>query len=309
MEGIRKINNFISNIRNFPYLFLVVYLLAISWANFKYGVALGLDTIFILLFFAAIIVGRLNTFLRDWIPFVLMFFGYEAMRGVADNLNQSVHVFEMIKADIFLFGQIPTIFLQKHLWNPDHLAWYDVFSFFFYLSHFWFIFLVGFIIWLKKREYFKFFSWGFIILCALGFITYLLFPAMAPWDASKHGYISGVDRLLIEIGKKLNLGGVITVVYRWIGPNQVAAVPSLHAAWAWFAVLSLVLFFGKKLAPFFIIPLGLDFSLVYFGEHYVIDILIGILYASFVFWLSVKLFKINNTHQPQRKILLLNIKK
>jgi len=288
MGNFKKIDKFIRDPRQFPYLFLVIYFLAITWANLKYGIYFGLDTIFILFFFAAIIIGRLRTFLRDWIPFVLMFFGYEAMRGIADNLNQSVHIFEMIKADQLLFGQLPTVFLQKHLWHPDSLHWYDILSFFFYLSHFWFVFLSGFIIWLKKREYFKIFSWGFITLSALGFITYLLFPAMPPWDAGEQGYIEKADRLLMDIGRKLNLGEVITIVYRWIDPNEVAAMPSLHAAWAWFTSLFLVYTFGKKLLPVFILPFGLSFSLAYLGEHYGVDILAGIFYAFVVFWLFKK---------------------
>lgn len=51
------------------------------------------------------------------------------------------------------------------------------------------------------------------------------------------------------------------------GPNEVAAMPSLHMAWNWFASLFLVLIFGKRLLPIFIMPLGLGFSLVYLGEH------------------------------------------
>lgn len=281
----QKVKELIADPQKLTYFFLGVYLLLITYLIFKDGFYLGLDIIFLTLFAGTLIIGKGIIFLKDWIPFVLMFFGYEAMRGIADDLNQQVHISEMIKADRFLFGQLPTVSLQNLLWNSNSLSWYDIIFFFFYLSHFWFIFLIGFIIWARKRKHFKFFSWGFLILCLLGFITYLLFPAMAPWDASRRQYIEGVERLLMEIGKDLKLGGAITILYKWIGPNEVAAMPSLHAAWVWFAFLFLVYFFGKKAFPIFIFPLGLFFTLVYFGEHYVIDILAGLFYASFVFWL------------------------
>lgn len=180
MTIFQKINIFLSDPSRFAYLILGVYLLIITGFIFKSGIVFGLDIVFVLFFFGALFIRRGPSFLKDWFPFLLMFFAYEAMRGIADDLAKSVHIFEMIKTEYFLFGQLPTIFLQTHLWKNNSLSWYDITSFFFYLSHFWFIFLVGFIIWLKKRDYFKAFSWSFLILCGFGFLTYLLFPAMPP---------------------------------------------------------------------------------------------------------------------------------
>lgn len=286
----QKINNFLNNPQNFTYLILGIYFSIITGLIFKSGIVLGLDVVFILFFFAALFIGKWKFFLKDWFPFLLMFFAYEAMRGIADNLAKSVHIWEMIRADHFLFGQLPNVFLQTHLWKDGSLFWYDIAGFFFYLSHFWFVFLVGFIIWLKKRDYFRAFSWSFLILCGFGFITYLLFPAMPPWMASSYGYIGEVERLLLEVGRGLNLGAALTVFYAWIGPNEVAAMPSLHMAWSWFASLFLIHIFGKKLLPIFIMPLGLGFSLVYFAEHYVIDLIVGIFYAFFAFFIGKKFF-------------------
>jgi membrane-associated phospholipid phosphatase len=282
----QKIKEIISNPQEVSYIFLGIYFLIIAFFIFKRGLNLKLDMIFFTFFLGTLLLGKTKNFLKDWLPFILVFFGYEAMRGIADDLNANVHVWEMIKADTFLFGQIPSAFLQSKLWHPEYLSWYDFAGFFIYLSHFWYSFIVGFIIWIKKREYFRTFSWGFMILCALGFLTYVLFPAMAPWDAANHNYITGVEKIFIPMVEKINLEKTVTIAYLWIGPNQVAAMPSMHSAWAWFSSLFLVYFFGRRFWPIFLYPLVLFFALVYMGEHYVVDVIAGVIYASFSFWFA-----------------------
>jgi membrane-associated phospholipid phosphatase len=62
--------------------------------------------------------------------------------------------------------------------------------------------------------------------------------------------------------------------------NPVAAMPSLHAAFA----LLITLFLWKSTrwwwrVPLAAYPLAMGFTLMYFGEHYAVDILAGWLYA------------------------------
>ena len=65
--------------------------------------------------------------------------------------------------------------------------------------------------------------------------------------------------------------------------NPVAALPSLHAA---FSLLVVVFLFGvmpKWLRVVsLILPLSMAFTLVYFGEHYVTDILLGWIFVAAV---------------------------
>jgi membrane-associated phospholipid phosphatase len=62
--------------------------------------------------------------------------------------------------------------------------------------------------------------------------------------------------------------------------NPVAAMPSLHAACA---LLIVVFFWGdmrtwmKPIA--LLLPAAMSFCLVYFGEHYVADIIMGFVYV------------------------------
>lgn len=61
-------------------------------------------------------------------------------------------------------------------------------------------------------------------------------------------------------------------------------MPSLHAAWPTLVFL-FCLFYWRPLAPFALLYcFGLWFSIVYIGDHYVIDALVGILYAVIAFF-------------------------
>lgn len=69
-------------------------------------------------------------------------------------------------------------------------------------------------------------------------------------------------------------------VYGRLNPNQVAAFPSLHAA---YPVLAAVYAWRRyrALAVFLVVwAAGVWFSIVYLGEHYVVDALMGLVYVA-----------------------------
>ncbi len=72
--------------------------------------------------------------------------------------------------------------------------------------------------------------------------------------------------------------------------NKVAAVPSLHAATA----LLIALFFWSRTTRWrwllVLYPLAMGASLVYLGEHYASDVLLGWLYAVVVFVVGNRLY-------------------
>jgi membrane-associated phospholipid phosphatase len=69
-------------------------------------------------------------------------------------------------------------------------------------------------------------------------------------------------------------------VYNKISPNPVAAVPSLHAAYATlFAMFAIKLFKTKWRYLSIVYPIMIYVGTVYQGEHYLIDELAGGLYA------------------------------
>jgi hypothetical protein len=138
------------------------------------------------------------------------------------------------------------------------------------------------VLWAKNRKRFVAFARRFVTLSFAGFATYALFPAAPPWLAAQDGYISpmvgriggrGNGEIGLEFATKLIDRGQATV-------NFVAAIPSLHAG---FAALIAITFWpsvprwGRVLLALYPALMGL--TLVATGEHYVIDIVLGVVYA------------------------------
>jgi len=66
--------------------------------------------------------------------------------------------------------------------------------------------------------------------------------------------------------------------------NPVAAMPSLHTAYAMMAVAFFLPVVRRRWWPLLLAyPLAMTFTLVYSGEHYVIDVLVGWVYVAVTF--------------------------
>ncbi len=226
--------------------------------------------------------------LVDWLPFAGILFLYDFVRGFADGLVFPVRWTPQIRADQVLFGHVvPTVWLQRHLWHGQHhIHWYDYLAWATYVSHFFGTLVVAAALWIVAHARFRRYAVNVCVLAVVGFATYVLFPAAPPWLASRDGYISPAPRLTSIIW-----GHVPGAPFRPLFEsgkhyaNNVAAVPSLHAAYA----LLIALFLWRSARWRWRIPLGLypfamGFSLVYLSEHYVVDIILGWIYALVVFF-------------------------
>jgi len=264
------------------YILPIIYILIVSVYMLWHRAWFAPDQFFAFAIVGTLFIGRMKQFLQDWIPVLLLLFGYEYLRGVA-RLTQTVHIFPMIHADQFIFRGLPTIQLQTALFTSTVLHWYDYVAVILYISHFVIPMLVAFIFWLYDRKLFKQFSLGFLVLSYTAFITYVIFPAMPPWMASNLGYIPPLQKIMDQVMGSLAHPISVPSVYQFFGANLVAAVPSLHAAYPWL----IFLFLTKKIKTWSLLTLpyvyGVWFAVVYLGEHYVVDVLIGILYATVVY--------------------------
>ena len=246
----------------------------------------------ILLFITAVALGQWKAFLRDWIPVVLLIFGYEFMRGIAyqfiQNRNSTVHLTELISADkSMFFGHIPTLWLQQKLYVPGTVHWYDVLAMVMYIMHFVFPLIFAFILWIGNKERFWHFTLSLLLLTYVGFTIYLLYPAAPPWLADQWGVIHGVQLPFDQVYHALvphrydNLDMI--QIWNEASGNPVAAMPSLHAAYPWLTMLFAVKFFGKRGLIFVPYNMALWFAVVYLGQHWVIDIIAGITLATVIF--------------------------
>lgn len=243
------------------------------------------DVLFIFLIGLFVLMGQGKKFIHDFSPFIVLLLVYDSLRGLANSLHGRIHYYEMINFDKWLGGgTIPTTHFQNWLYHGS-VQWYDLFLYFLYIIHFAAPIGLAVLIWkTKPKEYWRFVT-GFLLVSYLGFLTFILFPAAPPWMAAQMHLIPDIARFSDEIAKAFGAHGLPNI-YSQINPNPVAAVPSLHVAYPTLLALFVFRIWGPKVGiPLTIYPLLVMFGVVYLGEHYVFDVVAGVLFAagSFLF--------------------------
>jgi membrane-associated phospholipid phosphatase len=237
------------------------------------------DKLLVFAAFICLIFKQAKEMLKRFVPFVGLLLVYESFRGIVPHLNTKVNFTWMPDVDrIFGFGQLPTVWLQERLWNGS-VQWYDYMLYLTYMMHFVLPFVLAFVVWkTREKEYWRYMT-AFLVVSFAGFLTFLAFPAAPPWMASNLGYIEHIDRISSSVWATLGIQDFPSV-YNKISPNPVAAVPSLHAAYATlFALFAITLYKTRWRFIAIVYPIFIYFGTVYQGEHYLIDELLGGLYA------------------------------
>jgi hypothetical protein len=216
----------------------------------------------------------------EWLPFIGLLVAYDSLRGSASHVF-SVHYLPQIDVDRWLFGAVPTVSLQHWLWN-GHVVWWDVIFWGVYLTHFFATPVLAAVLWKLDRQRFRVFIVLIAALSFAGLATYALFPAAPPWMAGQAGQIDPVTRIVPLVWHYLGLhsaGSIVEGGYAYA--NNVAAVPSLHAAFS--LLVAITLWPSRKrrwLRPLVALyPVAMAFSLVFTAEHYVSDIVLGWVYT------------------------------
>lgn len=242
-----------------------------------------------------------------WGGFAMCFVLYDYSRGAVDNIwgnpvlipatasevpAQSIHnASRIITAEKALFfGKLPTVWLQERLYsrNNQNPPGWEVITAFTYLTHFITVYVVALVMWIRNRARWVEWTRSLLTLITLGVAGYLVYPTAPPWMAGRFDLMTDVERpgtralryLHLDFADRLwNKGQSLT--------NLVAAMPSLHMA---FAVLSAVFFWRTSrtwvrvlLAVY---PASMLFTLVYGGEHYVLDCLAGAVLAWLAVWIN-----------------------
>ena len=225
----------------------------------------------------------------DWAPFTACLISYDSTRGLADSLGIAVHETDIVRWERWTFGGTePTVWLQQHLYNPTHVYWYDALLTLVYTSHFLLTPVLAAILWLRDRTRWLRYIARIVALWVAGLATYTLFPEAPPWMAARDGLTAPVERLSARGWIWLHAGNVQDLLAKAQsgGSNPVAAMPSLHFA---FAVLA-ALVIGQGLRTRWrwllsLYPAAMGFALVYLGEHWVLDLAAGLVYVLAVHWL------------------------
>jgi membrane-associated phospholipid phosphatase len=267
----------------------LVYAAALTTAVVVRGLPTSRDALFlwILLGLLAFTLTDPRRWLRgvllEWLPFGAILFAYDRLRGSADEIFTAYYL-PQLRADELLFGGVvPTVWLQDRLWDgAGAIDWLDYATWVVYLTHFFGTLVVAASLWLFARRYFRRYMAMVCALAAAGFVTYAFFPAAPPWLASEEGQLPPTDRIVRFVSEDVPISFFGAIWESGAAyANDVAAVPSLHAAYA----LLISLFLWRLASPRWrvalaLYPLAMAFALVYTAEHYVSDVLLGWVYAA-----------------------------
>jgi membrane-associated phospholipid phosphatase len=226
---------------------------------------------------------RFGRVLLDWLPFTSVLLLYDLSRSLATATKLPVHVRDVAAAERTLFGgHVPTLWLQHHLYTPGHAHWYDALATLVYTSHFIATPVLAAILWLRNRRLWISYISRVIALSFAGLLTYVLFPEAPPWLAARDHVLTPVYRLSAQGWLWLHAPHVESLLdaAQREGSNPVAAMPSLHTA---FATL-IALFLAARTASrwrylLYAYPALMGLTLVYTGEHYVLDVVAGVAFA------------------------------
>jgi membrane-associated phospholipid phosphatase len=227
---------------------------------------------------------------RLWALYTGGFALFSIVRSFADETGVATHVNDLVIAEKSLaLGSVPTVWLQTHLFDPRQIGWLDRATTYVHWSYFVLPHIFAAYLFFERRHLFERYVLLFVGVLTIGLAIAFIFPAAPPWAASLTGHLDPTYKVVTEVGSELNVNlyGYFETQLR--ASNPVAAMPSVHMAIS-FAVLLMAfrvnwLLGGLALAY----NAAMAFSLVYLGEHYVLDLVAGVLvtvavYAALGFW-------------------------
>jgi len=224
---------------------------------------------------------RIALALLPWLVFAC---SYDFMRLVPNYTVNEIDIRDLYESEKQLFGVASAegkITLCE-FFASHHCAAADILAGLFYLCWVPLPLCFGLYMYIKgdRRNYLRF-SLVFLFVNLIGFCGYYIHPAAPPWYVMNYGFepIINTTGNVAGLGRFDALTGV-PIFHLLYGKNSnvFAAIPSLHAAYMLIATVYAVISRQKKIvvAMFATICVGIWWTAVYSGHHYVIDILLGI---------------------------------
>jgi membrane-associated phospholipid phosphatase len=277
--------------RMYVLLGIVLYFIAINQI-----IHIRPDHAFLALAVFSLALGKKKSkqFLIDWSPFIFFWVAYDMMRGVADSVRHIINVVPPFKLELILFGplfggQIPSWFFEHYQAVHDGSLGkiiLDVMGANFYTLHFGAPLILGWILWhtTSDRPMFYRFIYTITVLNIMALATFMIYPVAPPWYVYHYGLNQPVGLIEGSAGGLANFDNLIKFkllqsLWDNFNANLYAAIPSLHGAYP-----CVIAFFGMKKFRrlrflWLIYPIGTWFSAVYLNEHYIIDLIIGLIYV------------------------------
>jgi membrane-associated phospholipid phosphatase len=233
-------------------------------------------------------ITRFRSAIIAFVPYGAVWAIFTFFRSFADEtpLARMVNL-QVLHFERWVFdGQIPTVTLQSRFFDPENLHWWDYFLTFVHWSYFLIPHILAFRLWQAYPHIFRRFLAGMTILLAVGLAIYFLIPTNPPWlsDDGPTPASQPVIRIMEGVSNQLG-GGLYSAGYSVVGEsNPIAAMPSIHTAIT-FLLIFPAAYFGRIWQWLAIAyALSMMFALVYLGEHYVVDVLMGSAVAWYGWW-------------------------
>jgi hypothetical protein len=205
---------------------------------------------------------------------------YQMPNDDPEALERRVHLDYPVRVDRILgLGEMPNVRLQGWFAQPGRIRKRDQVLVW---SHWlWFLFphgTVAYVMWRHPDRFPRTAALTYAVF-DLGLIGYWAVPTAPPWYASLHGRLGergdvAIRRMMVEHGEAFWRDSW-EPLYSVLGGNPLAAMPSLHFATSLMAAHLLTEAGPVEGAVGWTYALTLGFALVYLGEHYLIDLLVG----------------------------------
>ena len=268
-------------LRNWSVLVLYLVVLAVAYLRFGFLFQFTLGAAWLAVIPVVAYFGRSREFLKNTVFLISVLLSYEALQGITGSLVSSGSVTSLASVDRAIFGFDFTSAVQNAFASPSA----TMVSLFFYTIHL-FLPIAGILLfWFVNRKVYRGYAYSLVLTSYLALFTFIVFPTSPPW-------FTGAAQNLIPTGSGMlspALQGLQNALMS-IESDKFAAFPSLHAA---YAVLFTVFAFrlNRKFGLVsLIIPGGVFFATIYLGQHYVIDLVGGLVYAlgsvALVDWLT-----------------------
>lgn len=255
---------------------------AVQTANYPFI----MFSLYILALYAVLVAVRptrkLALALTPWLIFACT---YDWMRLCPNYEVNPIDVRGLYEAEKSLFGigaGAATTLIPGEYFAAHHCAFADFWAGIFYLC--WVPVPLGFAIYLYfkgERKWYLRFSIAFLFVNLVGFCGYYIHPAAPPWYAMNYGFepILNTPGNVAGLARFDALTG-INIFHSIYGKNSnvFAAVPSLHAAYMLITTIYAIMS-RRRVAltiVFAVICMGIWWTAVYTGHHYIIDVLLGI---------------------------------
>jgi PAP2 superfamily protein len=262
-------------------LMFAIYAVVLETTAVRHG-DVGTMPLFLLMLAIALFVGRGGSFVFYFVPFFLGLFSYVLAGGAVSGFALPVHYTPQIDVEKWLTpGPIPTVWLQEHLYD-GRTGGLEVFAVAMYVTHFMIPLALGFFLAVTRRgRAFAALMFGLLAVSILGVITFVLVPTAPPWLAAQEGYLPGVHHILKQSLFDVHLTKLAELIGNSASYDTTAAIPSLHTA---FPLVCLLASLRYRLPTPLSLALALNvlavvFTIVYTGEHYLIDAIAGGAYA------------------------------